>query len=131
MRRVTTLIIAVVVGLAALAFMAQNREIVALGFWPLPERWEMPLFVAVLIAIVVGFFAGGLVSWLAAGRWRRMARRYVAESERLQRRVDELESALATEREAVRRDMSAAPAAPSALRQPDRPLRQIAGSGGR
>jgi uncharacterized integral membrane protein len=129
MRRVVTWIVAVSVGLVALAFAVQNRASVTIGLWPLPERWEMPLFLAVLGAVVIGFLAGGFVSWLSAGRWRRMARRYVAESERLQRRVEGLEGELTRAREEARRDQPTLPSPrPEA---PGRPPAQLADAGRR
>jgi uncharacterized integral membrane protein len=62
---------------AALALFAiSNREPVALGFWPIPFVVEVPLYVAVLVALAVGFLLGHLAAWIAGRRWRREVRRH-------------------------------------------------------
>jgi putative membrane protein len=76
----------VLVVAAALAlFAASNRESVTLGLWPLPFLIELPLYLLVLTALVLGFIFGQFTAWVAAGRWRREVRRrgrYIAALER-------------------------------------------------
>src|SRR5437764_12827498 len=68
--------LSVLIVAAALALFAiSNGETVALGFWPAPYLVEAPLYAAVLVALLVGFLLGEFAAWLAAGRWRREARR--------------------------------------------------------
>jgi uncharacterized integral membrane protein len=65
------LIVAIVLALFAIS----NRETVALGFWPAPFLVELPLYVAVLVALLLGFLIGEFAAWLAGRRRRREARR--------------------------------------------------------
>lgn len=61
---------------AALAlFAASNREPVTLGLWPLSVALELPLYLAVLGAALVGFAVGAVAVWTGGGRRRREARR--------------------------------------------------------
>jgi len=55
-------------------FAISNLNSVELRFWPLPFAVELPVFVVALVGLAVGFFAGGLVAWLSAGRARARAR---------------------------------------------------------
>jgi uncharacterized integral membrane protein len=85
------LIIALVLAL----FAVSNRATVALGLWPVPFLVELPLYVAVLAALAVGFLIGELAAWIAGRRWRRKARRHA-------RRIASLEGELrATQAELV------------------------------
>lgn len=65
-----------IVLLAALLalFAVSNRATAAFALWPLPAVVEMPLYLAVLAALLVGFVAGALCAWIAGGRRRREAR---------------------------------------------------------
>jgi uncharacterized integral membrane protein len=56
-------------------FAVTNRQSVALHLWPFGITFQAPLFIVVLATLFVGFLAGGVVAWFAAGRRRRMARR--------------------------------------------------------
>jgi putative membrane protein len=51
-----------------------NRGPVDLALWPLPFEITVPLYVAVLTTLVLGFLAGGLVAWGADRRYRVAAR---------------------------------------------------------
>lgn len=73
------------------SFAASNRESTLLGLWPLPFVVELPLYLAVLSALLTGFVTGALAAWLAGRRWRRELR-----SRR--RRVATLEHELAAAR---------------------------------
>ena len=55
-------------------FALSNRHAVTLTFWPLPGDVTMPVYLLALIILVLGFVAGGIVSWLSAGRQRRRVR---------------------------------------------------------
>jgi lipopolysaccharide assembly protein A len=65
------LVIAVVLAL----FAVSNRAPAALAFWPLGFVVEVPLYLAVLAALLTGFVAGALTAWLAGRSRRREARR--------------------------------------------------------
>jgi len=62
---------AVVLGL----FAASNREAATLGLWPLPFVLELPLYLAILAALLIGFVAGAFCTWIAGHRRRREGRR--------------------------------------------------------
>jgi putative membrane protein len=68
-------IFVLVVALVLALFAVSNRETVSLGFWPVPFLVEVPLYVALLGALVIGFLIGELAAWIAGRRWRREARR--------------------------------------------------------
>ncbi len=55
-------------------FAASNREPVALALWPLGVAVELPLYLAILGAFLVGFIVGALFLWSAGWRRRREAR---------------------------------------------------------
>ena len=85
----------VLLAAAALAvFAASNRAVVALGLWPLPFVVEPPLYLAILVALLIGFIAGVLVAW-SAGRHRRR------EGRRRGRRIAALERELAVTQAAL------------------------------
>ena len=67
-------IVVVVVAAVLGSFAASNRESVALGLWPLPVLAELPLYIAVLGALLLGMLVGAVATWLAGGRRRRQAR---------------------------------------------------------
>ena len=62
-----------VVVLVTIVFAVNNREPSKLDFWPLFEI-TLPLYGLVLLGLLFGFLIGVSASWLAAGKWRRLAR---------------------------------------------------------
>jgi uncharacterized integral membrane protein len=56
-------------------FAASNRAAVSLALWPLPFVVELPLYLAVLGALLVGLAAGALLTWIGGRRTRRELRR--------------------------------------------------------
>ncbi|MBL8832613.1 MAG: LapA family protein [Rhodospirillales bacterium] len=75
--------------LAALAglFALGNRGDVRVDFWPLGPAFEMPVFVALVGALYVGFGLGALIAWLAQGRTRKRAREATKRAEALAREL--------------------------------------------
>jgi lipopolysaccharide assembly protein A len=67
-------VVALVAAVLAL-FAMSNREAVALGLWPLPFELDLPLYLAILAALLIGFMAGVLATWIAGRRRRRENRR--------------------------------------------------------
>lgn len=63
------------IGLAAVLFAVSNRGSVQVDFWPLPVVREIPLFLMVLAAALIGFIGGAIVAWFSGGRTRQRARR--------------------------------------------------------
>jgi lipopolysaccharide assembly protein A len=68
-------IVIAVVAVALALFAASNRTAVSLGLWPLSFAVELPLYLAVLAALLIGFIAGAGSVWIAGGSRRREARR--------------------------------------------------------
>ena len=68
-------IVLALVALVLVLFAVSNREAVSVALWPLPSVLQLPLYLVVLGTLVLGFFAGQLVSWVNGWRWRREARR--------------------------------------------------------
>nr|WP_295838164.1 lipopolysaccharide assembly protein LapA domain-containing protein [uncultured Azospirillum sp.] len=68
-------IVTIPVALVAILFAISNRGIVTLSLWPLPFTLATPVYLATLVALVVGFLAGGFVVWNSQRRHRRRARR--------------------------------------------------------
>ncbi|MBP2299938.1 lipopolysaccharide assembly protein LapA domain-containing protein [Azospirillum picis] len=68
-------IITIPVALVAILFAISNRGIVTLSLWPLPFTLEAPVYIATLVALLLGFLAGGFIVWNSQRRHRRRARR--------------------------------------------------------
>lgn len=81
--------VALVVVLVTIVFAVNNREPSKLDFWPLFEI-TLPLYGLVLLGLLFGFLIGVSASWLAAGKWRRLARVRKRELELQAREVAEL-----------------------------------------
>jgi len=67
-------IFVLLVALVLALFAVSNRESVALGLWPVPFLVEIPLYVAMLAALAVGFLLGEVAAWISGRRRRREAR---------------------------------------------------------
>ena len=87
MKLVFWIVVALVATVLAL-FAMSNRDVVALGLWPLPFELALPLYLAILGALLIGFVSGVVVAWIA-GRHRRR------ENRRRGRRIAALERELA------------------------------------
>ncbi|MFQ5958545.1 MAG: lipopolysaccharide assembly LapA domain-containing protein [Alphaproteobacteria bacterium] len=81
-------VVAILAGLAVIAFAVANRMPAEVSFDPLPFRFELPLFAVAFGALIIGFVAGAVVAWASANKWRKLARTR-------KRRVDVLERELA------------------------------------
>jgi uncharacterized integral membrane protein len=81
--------------LAALAglFALGNRADVTVDFWPLGPAVAMPVFVALVGALYLGFALGAVVTWLAQGRARRRAREATRRADALARELAEAKAA--------------------------------------
>jgi putative membrane protein len=78
-------------------FAASNRETVSLGLWPLPFLVEMPLYLAVFLALLGGFATGAVAAWIGGRRRRRALRHCRRRSEALARELAATRSQLASE----------------------------------
>jgi putative membrane protein len=101
--RILFWILVILVGIALAAFAVSNRETVALGLWPLPWLLDLPVYLAVFGALLLGFLAGALAAWVAGQRRRRELRR-------LRRQIAALERELA----ATQAQLPAAPGSAAA-----------------
>lgn len=78
------------------AFALSNTQPVRLGLWPTDLSADVPLSVAVLVAMGIAFLAGGLLVWLQALAQRRRARRAEEAVRRLEAQLAALRSRLPT-----------------------------------
>jgi len=95
-----SLFIAFPLGAVLVAIAVSNRQPVSLILDPFrPEApalsVELPFYIYLLGALVIGVVLGGMATWLGQSRWRRTARtqgqraqRYQAEADRLVRERD-------------------------------------------
>ena len=97
-------IASIILALLAVAFAVENREVVSVGFWPLPWQVVMPLFLVVLGAASIGFLCGGLVAWWSGRRARAAARRRAREITQLEAKIAVLQAERRAE--AVRADQA-------------------------
>lgn len=92
--RYLTWIVTIPVALLAVLFAVSNRETVVFGLWPLPFTLDLPLYLAVLGVLVLGFVVGGLVVWVGQHRHRRTARKASARVLQLERDLDDTNTRL-------------------------------------
>lgn len=100
LRRIVSLLIAFPLGALLVAIAVSNRQPAQLILDPFrPESpalaVELPFWVFLLGALIVGVVLGGVATWLGQSRWRRTARvqgrsaeRWHAEADRLARERD-------------------------------------------
>jgi uncharacterized integral membrane protein len=98
------LLVALVAIVLAL-FAASNRETATLALWPLDLALQLPLYVAILGAFLIGFLCGGIAAWNSGRHSRREARRR-------RRRITALERELAATQAQL---PGAAPSPPGAI----------------
>ncbi len=80
-------IVVILVAAVLALFAASNRETVSLALWPLSFVVELPLYLALLAFLLIGFVIGALTAWFAGRRRRR-------ESRQRRRRIAALEKEL-------------------------------------
>jgi uncharacterized integral membrane protein len=87
-RRLAFLIILLPVAIVLIALAVANRTPVQFTADPFNPgnpllSWQAPLFALLFLALITGLLIGGLVTWFAQGRYRRLARERKAEADRL------------------------------------------------
>ncbi|HUC09838.1 MAG TPA: lipopolysaccharide assembly protein LapA domain-containing protein [Stellaceae bacterium] len=87
----------IVVAAVVSLFAASNREVVPLGFWPLPFLAEAPLYLVVLVALLFGILIGALAVWIRGGRRRRELRECSRQNAALARELAATQAQLARE----------------------------------
>lgn len=68
-------IITLPIALFAVLFAISNQGTVTFALWPTPFTLEAPIYLATLLALLVGFVAGGFIAWANQHRNRVRARR--------------------------------------------------------
>ena len=69
------LIVAFILCLPLVLFALSNTEVVKLGLWPTDYGIDVPLSIAILVAMAIAFLLGALVVWTSELSQRRRARR--------------------------------------------------------
>lgn len=86
--RVLGWLLALPVALLIVVFAVANRHDVRLELWPFPWVLDLPVYLAVLGALVKGIVIGMVVAWLAGSGGRRRAREHKRRADSLQRQLD-------------------------------------------
>jgi hypothetical protein len=94
-RRAVWLLVALPAGVLLITLAVSNRHAVRLVLDPFrPDDpvlfLVLPLYAYLFAALIMGVLLGGTAAWLAQRRWRRLARRRVAEAVRWQAEADRL-----------------------------------------
>jgi uncharacterized integral membrane protein len=98
MIRFLRLVFAAIVFVILLAFAFANRQWVTVSFDPFSAAdsaalvLEVPLFVVVIGAAMLGVVAGAAATWVSQGRHRRAARRSRVEADRLRAEAEQLKA---------------------------------------
>src|SRR3954452_10493362 len=84
LRKLVSFLILAPLALAIVLFAVSNRAPVLLSFDPFGAQppmfgYPMPLFLALLAALIVGVIVGGASAWSRQRKWRSRARRLSAE----------------------------------------------------
>lgn len=97
LRRIVTILVVLPVSVGLVMLAVANRQDVGLIVDPLGGEGavELPLFLVVFGALIVGVVLGGASVWLGQSRWRRAARRSEREARRAKAQAEELKAALA------------------------------------
>jgi uncharacterized integral membrane protein len=92
-RRFLRWLLLIALAAVLVAFAVANRQDVTLAFDPFDPahpaiQGTLPLYMALLIAAIIGVVVGGCASWLQQSSWRRRARWSEAEVRALRTRLD-------------------------------------------
>jgi uncharacterized integral membrane protein len=85
MRKFLTYLVVVSLFVILSAFAVANRHSVTMSFDPFNSAdpalsADLPLFLLIIAAVVVGVVAGGVATWWGQRHWRRAARRHEADA---------------------------------------------------
>ena len=86
--RILFWILVLFIGIVLAVFAVANRGTLALELWPLPWLLELPVYLAILGALLLGILIGAFMVWIGGQRRRRELRRQ-------RRRITALEHELA------------------------------------
>jgi uncharacterized integral membrane protein len=90
--RLSTIVVAVPLGVLAIGFAIANRQSVELSLDPFPWRIDLPLFTVLYGGVVIGLMIGVVAEWWRERRLRRAAREVRATAEALRRENATLKS---------------------------------------
>ena len=76
-------------------FAVANRAPVGINLDPLPLIFDIPLYAALMAAVLIGLLIGGSATWIAGGHWRRETRRLRKDKKSLESEIDGLRARLA------------------------------------
>ncbi|MEO0545830.1 MAG: LapA family protein [Pseudomonadota bacterium] len=103
MKRLTTLLIILPIGIIVVALAVANRQAVSLSMPPYINdepffSLTLPLFAVIFISLLVGMVIGSCATWFKQGRFRKAARerkveatKHAFEAEKQKTRAEELE----------------------------------------
>lgn len=95
-------VLAVLFLIVTIDFVMSNGQIVQFSSWLLPWTADIPVGLAVLLALAAGLLIGSFMAWTSGGRVRRRARMAEREVESLQRELSaQLRRAQQSERDAI------------------------------
>ena len=83
------------IAIVFVVFAVANRHDLTLMLWPLPFEIDLPVYVAVLGALVAGILIGGSAQWFSDGKWRRRARAGNRKANALERELTTLQASQA------------------------------------
>ena len=83
------------IGVILATLMVINRHSVGFVYNPFVAREfapkiEMPFFFYLLGALIIGTIIGGIATWFAQGRWRKVARKRSREANDMRKKADDL-----------------------------------------
>ena len=93
--RMLSWILVALIAIVLAAFAVANRGTLALGLWPLPWLLELPAYLVILGALLLGFLAGALAVWIGGHRSRRELRRQRRQIAALERELTATQAQLA------------------------------------
>jgi uncharacterized integral membrane protein len=84
-RKLFNFLVLLPIAIVLVVFAVANRHFVTVSFDPFSASdsalsVSLPLFLVIILSVIAGVLAGGVVTWLRQGRWRRAARRHQAEA---------------------------------------------------
>ena len=86
------LLVCLIVCVPLVLFALSNTEIVRLAMWPTDYGLDVPLSLAILIAMAIAFVLGALLVWLSVLSQHNRARRAERTVRLLQAQVDDLKA---------------------------------------
>lgn len=124
--KILSWIIGLPLAVIAVIFAVANRQTAQIDLWPFPLMLDLPVYLAVLGALLLGLLLGALLAGTASLRWRRQARlaRRTAdqrgrEAEHLREQLQALEQSRAAPATEAPAPAAAAAAPPSTIASSD------------